>query len=167
MDGEPNFVDANWVMWKSEWQFWTSEEAEHQLAEHGRDLLIRVARKNLLPLKHRLYLLDKESEIVPGIRAIAASGHTPGLMALSISSGNEQLLCISDVVLVPIHLAEPGWCASTDVIQEQVVATRQKLLDKAAAEKSLVMAFHFPFPGLGHVLRKDKAWKWQPIKDIS
>jgi glyoxylase-like metal-dependent hydrolase (beta-lactamase superfamily II) len=134
------------------------------VAGHSRDLLIGIARKNLLPLKNRLYLIDKESEIVPGIRAVEAPGHTPGLMALSVSSGNEQLLCISDVVLVPIHLAEPKWCASTDVIQERVATTRQKLLDKASAEKSLVMAFHFPFPGLGHVFRDGKAWKWQPLK---
>jgi hypothetical protein len=32
----------------------------------------------------------------------------------------------------------------------------------ASATKDLVMAFHFPFPGLGHVVRKRKTWRWQP-----
>ncbi len=163
-EGKPAFPKARWVMWKNEWQFWTTEQVERQLAEHSRELLVSIARKNLLPLKNRLDLLDKETDIIPGISAIAAPGHTPGLMALSISSKDEHLLCISDVVIHPIHLAEPEWCASVDVIPNQVVTTRRKILKEATVEKSLVMAFHFPFPGLGHILRQGEGWQWQPIR---
>ena len=42
----------------------------------------------------------------------AAPGHTPGYMALAIFSGGEQLLCISDVALHPIHLEQPDWYAA-------------------------------------------------------
>jgi hypothetical protein len=27
-----------------------------------------------------------------------------------------------------------------------------------------VLAFHFPFPGLGHVVQRREAWQWQPIE---
>ncbi len=94
-------------------------------------------------------LVDREAEIVPGISAIAAPGHTPGLMALAISSKKEQLLCISDVVLHPVHLEHPEWCSMFDVVPKSVGVTRRNLLDRAAAEKALVIAFHFPFPGAG------------------
>jgi glyoxylase-like metal-dependent hydrolase (beta-lactamase superfamily II) len=73
---------------------------------------------------------------------------------VAISSSGEDLLCISDLVLHPIHLKEPGWFAAVDMLPDQLVAARRVLLAKAAADKSLVMAFHFPFPGLGHVLAK-------------
>jgi glyoxylase-like metal-dependent hydrolase (beta-lactamase superfamily II) len=103
-EGELAFPNASWFMGKKEWQFWTSEQAEHELAEHGRDMLIGIARKNLLPLKDRIYLVDKEAEIVPGVKTVNAPGHTPGLIAISIHSEGESLLFISDVVIHPIHL---------------------------------------------------------------
>ena len=103
-------------------------------------------------------------ETVPGIRAVTAPGHTPGHMALEISSEGEQLLCIADLVLHPIHLEQPEWYAVVDFIPEQVVATRRRLLDWAAGRKALVLAFHFPFPGLGHVIQKGEGWKWLPME---
>jgi glyoxylase-like metal-dependent hydrolase (beta-lactamase superfamily II) len=82
-------------------------------------------------------------------------------MALSISSRAEQLLCISDVVIHPIHLEEPEWCAAVDVLPGQVLNTRHKILDRASAEKSLVMPFHFPFPALGYIFKQGEKWGWQ------
>jgi len=81
-----------------------------------------------------------------------------------ISSGGEELLCVSDAVLHPIHLEQPQWCAAVDFDPDQVVATRRRLLSRAAADKALVLAFHFPFPGMGHVVQKGEGWKWQPTE---
>jgi glyoxylase-like metal-dependent hydrolase (beta-lactamase superfamily II) len=161
--GKPLFPRARWVISKTEWDFWTSNQAEQKLAEHTRDMLIGIARKNPLPIQNRVDLLDGESEIVPGFRAIAAPGHTPGQIAIEISSGGEKLLYISDVVLHPVHLNEPEWCAATDVIPSELVATRSKILPRAVDEKALVMAFHFPFPGLGHIESKGNTWDWKPV----
>jgi glyoxylase-like metal-dependent hydrolase (beta-lactamase superfamily II) len=162
--GRPAFPNATYVMWQDEWEFWTSGQAETKLDEHRRERQMRFARKNLPPIQGQLELVDHETEIVPGIQAVAAPGHTPGQMALAISSRGKQLLCVSDVVLHPIHLEQPEWCAGTDFSPQQVLATRRRLLKRAADEKALVLAFHFPFPGLGHVVRKGKAWQWQPVK---
>jgi len=163
-EGGPAFPNARFVMWKDEWDFWTSEEAEVKLDEHAKELLLMFARKNLPPIQDSLDLIDHEREILPGIQAIAAPGHTPGHMALAISSGGEQLLCISDAVLHPIHVEQPEWCAAVDFAPDQVVATRRRLLHRAAAEKALALAFHFPFPGLGYVIQKGEGWQWQSIE---
>ena len=101
---------------------------------------------------------------MPGIETIAASGHTPGHMAVSINSGGDQLLCVSDTILHPIHLEYPGWCAAVDIDAAQVEASRKEILDKASTEEAMVMAFHFPFPGLGYITSKKDVWKWQPIE---
>lgn len=161
--GRLAFPNARYVMWKDEWDFWTSGRADATLDEHVREVLVGSARKNLPPIQDRLELVDHEAEIAPGIRALAAPGHTPGHMALAISSRDEQLLCISDVVLHTIHLEQPEWCAAVDFDPDQVAATRRRLLKMAVTENALVFAFHFPFPGLGHVSHKDDAWQWQPI----
>jgi len=163
-EGKPAFPNARFVMWKDEWDFWTSERAELELDEHVREVLLKFARKSLPPIQSQLDLIDHETEIVPGIKAVAAPGHTPGHMALAIASGGEQLLYISDAVLHPIHLEQPEWYAAVDFAPEQVVATRHRLLNRAAGEKALVLAFHFPFPGLGHIVQKEEAWQWQPIE---
>jgi glyoxylase-like metal-dependent hydrolase (beta-lactamase superfamily II) len=161
--GKPAFPNARYVMWKDEWDFWTSEQAEQRLDEHIRELLLKFARENLPPIRGQVDLFDRETEIVPGIRAVAAPGHTPGHMALEISSEGEKLLCISDAVLHPIHLEQPEWHAAVDFDPKQVVATRRRLLDRAASGKALVLAFHFPFPGLGRAVQKGEGWQWQPI----
>ena len=162
--GKPAFPKARYVMWKDEWDFWTSEQAELKLDEHGKEVLLKFARNNLPPIQGQLDLVDHETEVVPGVHAVAAPGHTPGHMALAISSGGEQLLCVSDAVLHPIHLEQPEWHAAVDFAPAEVVATRRRLLSRAVAEKALVLAFHFPFPGLGHIVQRGEGWQWQPIE---
>jgi glyoxylase-like metal-dependent hydrolase (beta-lactamase superfamily II) len=166
-EGNLAFPKAKYVMWRDEWDFWTSERAERKLDEHSKDILLGCAHKNLPPIQGWLHLVDREIEIIPGIDAIAAPGHTPGQMALAVSSKGEQLLCISDVVLHPIHLEQPGWHATVDLNPKQVEATRHRILKKAATEKALVFGFHLPFPGLGHVSQRADTWQWQPIGTIS
>jgi glyoxylase-like metal-dependent hydrolase (beta-lactamase superfamily II) len=165
-EGRPAFPNARFVMWKDEWDFWTSDLAELKVDEHVKELLLMFARKNLPPIQGQLDLVDHETEIVPGIQAVAAPGHTPGHMALAISSEGEQLLCISDAVLHPIHVEQPDWCAAVDFAPQQVANTRRRLLNWAATKKALVLAFHFPFPGLGHVIQKGEGWQWQPISTM-
>lgn len=161
--GKPTFRKARYVMWKDEWNFWTSEQAEDKLDEHVREVLLAFARNNLPPIQRQLDLIQHEAEIVPGIRAVAAPGHTPGHMALAISSKGEQLLCISDTFLHPIHIEHPEWHAAIDMAPEKLMNTRHLLLKKVATEKALMLAFHFPFPGLGHIVQKEEGWRWQPL----
>ena len=163
-DGQLAFPNARYAMWKKEWEFWTSEEAAEQLEEHSRDVLLGYTSKNLPPIRERLELIDQEREIVPGIMALSAPGHTPGHMALIISSAGEHLLHLVDTVLHPIHISQPGWVSVIDFAPEEVISSRLRLLKLAAEKKSLVLAFHFPFPGLGHVLQNGEERTWLPIE---
>ncbi|MFC1893782.1 MBL fold metallo-hydrolase [Chloroflexota bacterium] len=162
--GKLAFPSARYVIWKDEWDFWTSEQAELRLDEHGNEVLLGFARKNVPPIRDQIDLLEHETEITPGIHAVAAPGHTPGHMAVAVYSNGEQLLCISDTVLHPIHMEKPEWCALVDFDPVQVVATRRRLLSRAVSDGALILAFHFLFPGLGRVVQKGKGWQWQPTK---
>jgi glyoxylase-like metal-dependent hydrolase (beta-lactamase superfamily II) len=162
-EGKLVFPNARYVICKSEWDFWNSAEAVQTIDEHSRDILVGYANKNLSPIKDKVDLVEYDTEIVPGIRTIAAPGHTPGHMALSIKSGDDQLLCVSDTVLHPIHLKYPGWCAAVDLDPVRVEASRRDILNKAVTDSAMVMAFHFSYPGLGYVTREKEAWKWNPI----
>jgi glyoxylase-like metal-dependent hydrolase (beta-lactamase superfamily II) len=163
-EGKLTFPKAHYIMWKEEWDFWTSEQAEDKLDEHVREVLLAFARKNLPPIEHHMDLIDHEAEIVPGIRAVAAPGHTAGHMALAISSKGEELLCTSDAFLHPIHIEHPEWHAAIDMVPEQLMHTRHLLLNKIATDNALMLAFHFPFPGLGHIVQREERWLWQPLR---
>ena len=163
--GKPAFANARYVMSKTEWDFWTSKPDLRAtgMDDHMKELLIHCALKNLPPLKPQIELLEAEKEIAPGIHAISAAGHTPGHIALVVSSANEQLLHIADAALHPIHLEHPAWRNVFDLSEDGAVMTRQRLLDRAAADNVNVLAYHFPFPGLGRVTSRGNAWRWEPL----
>ena len=161
--GQPAFPSARYVMSRTEWNFWNDPTALHDSAmdEHMKQLLVGCAKKNLPPLQSHMELFDGEKEIVPGIHAIPAPGHTPGHIALLISSANTQLLHISDAVLNPLHMENPSWRSVFDLDPDCAAITRRGLLDRAAAEKVSVLAYHFPFPGMGRVESRGDAWAWE------
>jgi glyoxylase-like metal-dependent hydrolase (beta-lactamase superfamily II) len=163
--GNPAFPNARYILWKDEWEFWTSEPNldELKISDHGKELLVEVAQDNLLPLRDQIELISQDTEIVTGIRVILAPGHTPGHMVVEVLSGSDQLLYISDTVLHPIHLQKPDWYSAVAINPRQVVETRSQILDMASKEKMLTLASHFTFPSLGYVLQKEEGWDWQPI----
>jgi glyoxylase-like metal-dependent hydrolase (beta-lactamase superfamily II) len=160
---KPAFPNARYVISKTEWNFWTRDPNLNStgLNDHVKELLISCARTNLPPLDERIELLEGEKEVVPGVYAIPAPGHTPGHLALVVSSSNEQLLHMSDSVLHPMNLEYPAWRNVFDLNEDTAATTRQRLLDRAAADDAAVLAYHFPFPGLGRVRNNGTAWRWE------
>jgi glyoxylase-like metal-dependent hydrolase (beta-lactamase superfamily II) len=167
-EGEPAFPDARYIMSDTEWEFWTSEPDLSGLGvgDDIKSVLRDVPRETLPAVEEQLELVDSdaETEVVPGVRTLPAPGHTPGHMAVSVASDDDRLLHLVDTVLHPIHLARPGWYGATDYDPEQVVTTRNRLLEEAASEHVPVLAFHFPAPGLGHVVQAGETWEWQPVE---
>jgi glyoxylase-like metal-dependent hydrolase (beta-lactamase superfamily II) len=106
-------------------------------------------------------LPDDEKEIVPGVYAIPAPGHTPGHLALVVSSSKAHLLHVADAVLHPMNLEYPAWRNVFDLNEDGAATTRQRLLDRAAADDAAVVAYHFPFPGLGRVRNNGTDWRWE------
>jgi glyoxylase-like metal-dependent hydrolase (beta-lactamase superfamily II) len=127
---------------------------------------IEYARKQLQPLvanDGQLAFYGDENEIVPGIQAIATPGHSAGHHALIIESGGQRLLLPFDVLGHPIlHLHHPEWFMRVDQIPDVAVTTRQQLLARAADEKIPVLVHHFPFPGMGFVVREGEAYRYIP-----
>ena len=47
-----------------------------------------------------------------------------------------------------------------DAIHDLAIANRKKLLDRAATDKTKLLGFHWPYPGVGHAERKDSAYQY-------
>ena len=162
-NGRLAFPNARHFINKVEWDFWTSGEAEVKLDEKTKKILLSVTRKNLPPIADIVEFIEGDKEIIPGIRCISAPGHTPGHIALLVSSEKDQLLNVVDTFLHPIHLEHPEWHSIFDYNPTQVVNSRKQLLELAATTKPLVLAYHFPFPGLGRIVNNGKFCEWKPI----
>jgi glyoxylase-like metal-dependent hydrolase (beta-lactamase superfamily II) len=142
--------------------FWTSKPDLSSLKcdDHLKQLLLQYAADMLPPIRHRLDLMDDGAEVVPGIRTLPASGHTPGHVALEISSQGEVLIDAVDAILHPILMERLDWYSVVDLLPEKGLASRRRLLERAVEIKASIMAFHFPFPGLGRVTRAEKGFSF-------
>jgi len=161
----PAFPNARHIICDAEREFWTAQRTDlrgMQLPNGVKDSIEAGARGSLATLRHQLEPIEGETEIVPGVRAIPAPGHTPGHLALLLSSDGEQLLNLGDAAVHPLHLEHPEWENGFDLAAGQAAATRRTLLERAGAENMHVMAFHFPFPSVGRVARQRGGWEWTP-----
>lgn len=168
-NGNPNYPGARYFIWKDEWDFWFSDEAYHKVVEHYSTILqpevfMKTARGQLGPVKDRIEMITEEAEIIPGVRVFPTPGHTPGHMAVAFSSEGEELVFVGDAIVFPFLIEQPEIVPVFDIIPEQADQTKRKLCDQLAERQSWVLAQHFwPFPSLGHIIRKGDAWQWRPV----
>ena len=158
-EGEPVFENAKYFMWQREWDFWFSNEA----GEMAPPSHVQIARRSLEPIAEQVQFVNDEAEFLPGFRAVQAPGHTPGHLAVLITSGQERVFYISDTVLSPLHLEHPDWLPVYDILPDEAAQSKQRVFDLAAEQDLLVMGMHFPpFPSLGRVSKRGEGWLWKP-----
>jgi glyoxylase-like metal-dependent hydrolase (beta-lactamase superfamily II) len=156
-DGKPNYENAQYYIWKDEWEFWFSDVS----LEKTNEFFVNVAREQLSPVKNKMILLDKESEILPGISVMFAPGHTPGHMVVAFKSKDEELFYIGDGVLHIIHLEHPDWLPIYDILPDKAGESKIKIFNLVSERNALVIGQHFtPFPSLGHVRKMETGWVW-------
>jgi glyoxylase-like metal-dependent hydrolase (beta-lactamase superfamily II) len=164
--GRPAFPYARYVLSQPEWDFWTESRSNLgglRVPEDVKRMIGSAARRCLAPLRFQVEPVEGETEIVPGVCAIPAPGHTPGHLALLISSEGQHLLNMGDAAVHPLHLERPDWENGFDLAAGQAAATRRMLLERAVAGNMHLMAFHFPFPSVGRVAaRQEGGWEWTP-----
>ena len=113
----------------------------------------------------RFLPFDGGPELVPGIRAIPAPGHTPGHTFYMVESQGQKLLLWGDVVHVaPIQFPDPAVSVEYDTNPNQAEATREKIFSEAAQKGFWIGAAHISFPGLGHVGVRGKEFVWIPAE---
>jgi len=157
-DKELNYPNAKFHVHENEWNYWTSSKSDNE------NPLFKVfVEKNIQPLSNYNLSLIKgdEFDIESGITSIISEGHTPGQVALNLSSEGDSLLYTSDAFLHPIHIEELNWRTNYDNDHELAKRTREKLLSIAHSNNSMINSFHFDFPGLGFAKKKNNKWKWR------
>jgi glyoxylase-like metal-dependent hydrolase (beta-lactamase superfamily II) len=107
---------------------------------------------------------DGNTELVPGIKAVAAHGHTPGHSIYKVESKGQTLVLWGDLMHVAaVQFAEPSVTIQFDTDSKAAAAQRKRAYAQAAKEGHMVGSAHIAFPGLGHVRAEGKGYAWVPV----
>lgn len=148
LSGFEQFPNARYVASEAEYNFWASEEKLSGPTER----VARLTQEKVVPLAEKMTFIKDEGEVVPGIRGLAAFGHTPGHMVFHVESGSRRLLITADAANhYVMSLERPDWHVRFDMDKEAAAATRKKLFGMIAADKIPFSGYHMPFPSVGFV----------------
>jgi len=163
-DGTLTYPNATVKIVEEEWNGWMTDAALDAVSQSDQRLAEGLKTK-VLPIKERgiLEIVQFGDELAEGVTLFDAIGHTPGHTGLMIESEGEKLFCVVDVAHQTVQMVHPEWSIIFDTAPEDTPATRERLFSRAADEHLLTLFHHFSFPGLGHVTRKDGAYRWNPI----
>jgi glyoxylase-like metal-dependent hydrolase (beta-lactamase superfamily II) len=154
---EFTFPNANYVVAAPEWDFWTGENATRGLPA-DRLVFVQAARRNYQRIKDKVRMVKPGDDIVTGVRVVDTGGHTQGHVSLDVAGA---VLVTGDALTHPvISFAHPGWRMVADHEPERAAATRLALLNRLATDRTRIIGFHLPYPGVGRVERKDGAYRF-------
>ena len=159
----PTFPHAQHFIHRREFDFWTGaapDLSQTFIPAESRAGAIAGAAGCLTALKSRWQFVAPGDKLLDGLEIIDAPGHTPGHIAVLFASGDDQLLHFVDTVHHhAISFANPDVPFGYDVLPDVAVATRKRLLDRAAADRTRLFGAHMPFPALGYVRKVGTAYE--------
>jgi glyoxylase-like metal-dependent hydrolase (beta-lactamase superfamily II) len=162
--GNLTFPNAMILVPDVEWLFWMDVE-KMKRAPEGRMLqLFQNNRRIFERVRDRTSLFQWGEEIVPGLEAVAAPGHSIGHTAFWLQSDDERIFIQSDLTnQAALFVANPDWYTALDQFPEQTVKIRRRFYDMLAKLHIPLQAFHHPFPGRGYLKKEGTAYRRIPI----
>jgi glyoxylase-like metal-dependent hydrolase (beta-lactamase superfamily II) len=151
------FPKAKLYLAQQERDYWTSEEIMNTFPE-DRQLGFKNSQKALTAYGDAVQTFDPRGLdagpelLLPGIRPIAAFGHTPGHTLFMVESEGARLLIWGDLThAMAIQMPVPQVAMTYDVNPQEAVASRLAVLKYVSEEKIPVAGMHVPYPGIGDI----------------
>lgn len=161
-DGAPLFKNARYHLPPAELEFWTQKPSDEQ---SFMNVMQSIGAAQLEPVRTLIQPYSAGDQIVPGITAIAAPGHTLGHHAFMIHDGTDKLLHLMDAAVhYLVGPEEPDWAMAVEMDQTAAADTRRTLFKQAAEQNLFVAGYHFPFPGIGKIIPQQNAWRFVPMQ---
>lgn len=165
-DGQRVFPKATVYVSQAEASHWLAADAIAKAPEAMKGFF-KIAQDATAPYAQAgaLKTFAGATEILPGIKALPAPGHTPGHTGYLLESKGQRLLIWGDLVHnVAVQMAHPNVTIEFDADPAVAARTRQALFKWTAQDALLVAGMHLPFPGLGHVREDGRGrYSWVPI----
>lgn len=154
---EPLFYEATYMMGRAEWDYWWNPETVNTIG-NARAAFAVGAKRRMEAIEDSVILFDPGTEVLPGIASVASPGHTPGHMAFELPGA----LIVGDAIgNHHVALRHPEWRSGSDQDQDQAIASRKMLLDRASTENLAVVGFHLPGGGLGRIASAETGFSFE------
>jgi glyoxylase-like metal-dependent hydrolase (beta-lactamase superfamily II) len=142
-----------------EWN-WLSGLSEDQAKNFG----IQQVSALVSAIKPKVVPFAPGAVLLPGIvKAVELKGHTPGHSGFRIGSGADSVLVIGDAMHSSVvSVRKPSWQVAFDGDKQLGATTRAALVKSSAANGQRLYAEHFPFPGIGKIVKGKDGVSWQP-----
>ncbi len=108
-------------------------------------------------------MISDGQDVVSGVTAVAAAGHTPGHTVYHVESEGRRLLIAADTANHYVaSLQRPDWHVRFDMDKEAAAATRKKVFGMVAADGIAFTGYHMPSPAVGYVEPKGEGFRYVP-----
>ena len=159
-EGAAAFPNAEVIVPEAEIAWWGDATNETRSPEGQRATFANSARR-LAPYAARMRRVGPDSEVIPGVRSVAAYGHTPGHTCYHIADGAEQMMFVADTTNRPELLARrPEFHIIFDFDAVAAEATRRRIYDRVAIDRIRVTGYHFPFPANGYLTKEGSGYRF-------
>jgi glyoxylase-like metal-dependent hydrolase (beta-lactamase superfamily II) len=151
--GSPTFPNARYVTGQAEFDHWIRDgQSENEGVQN-----------NVVPLAENMTMLGDGDDVVTGVTAMLAAGHTPGHMIYMLESDGRQLAITADTANHYIaSLRRPDWHVRFDLDKEAAAQTRMRVFDMIANDRIPFIGYHMPFPSVGFVEKLDLGYRYVP-----
>jgi len=143
-------VDGRWVpTFRNATYIIAKDEVAHSAAQNA-----PAYQESVLPIVEsgQVMAVDTDFRLNEHVRLSPTLGHTPGHVAVHLSSQDQHAVLCGDLIHNPIQCLYPDWPYWIDHDPVQAVDTRKRFLAERCADQHLVLTAHFPSPSAGHVL---------------
>ncbi len=168
--GQARFPNATIYIAKPEYEHWVDPESAFRENIAGRRALpdqVAYSYKNKIKLFTPGELGAKVEDLIPGVKAIAAFGHTPGHTMFLVESGGQKSLFWGDIVhAFELQITQPEISVTYDNDPEMAAKTRLAVLNYAAKNNIPVWGMHIPFPGELIIRKKDDGFNYVKVDVI-
>jgi glyoxylase-like metal-dependent hydrolase (beta-lactamase superfamily II) len=164
-DGGKAFTRATVYAPEADWNFFVRNDPDLSYMPVNDEFRRRFAdaiKRSVEPIASDVVLYVAGGEIIPGLTTLPAHGHTPGMASFLVHSGSDQLLLTADLAYHPVVNVDRPWRPGPDRDKDTALQSRRRIFDRAATDRMLVLGFHYPFPGLGRMLKTDGGYAWVP-----
>lgn len=162
--GKRSFPNAQLILSKAEYDYWMDDQRFAETGDRAPPpVVINGARDSIAPYKDRMAFAESGKEALPGVTAISTPGHTPGHTSYVISSAGVNFINLGDVCHhYALLFPHPRWEYKYDVDPKLAVNSRLRTWDMATADKLSLIGFHFPYPGVGNIVRDGDGFRYVP-----
>ncbi|GAA4346352.1 MBL fold metallo-hydrolase [Variovorax defluvii] len=164
-DGKPAFPNAIVRADKHDADYWLSQ-ANMDKAPADSKSFFQGAMGALNPYvaAGRFKPFDGDTELLPGVKARAARGHTAGHSVYFIESKGKKMAFWGDLMHVAaVQFENPSITIQFDTDAKAAAVQRRKAYTEAAAQGYLVAGAHLSFPGIGRLRAQGNGYVWLPV----